>query len=234
MERSNYSVPSRLYLDPYHVADGNLWSENFLMGRYQRGGMTSLAGRSSLLKMEAEKFGKEDMQSRVRVSACAACDCRPSPALARPSPALARRAPSAALRLLLLLTRWDRARTHIYARLVCCAAGAEQVLGAGGWPFHPSPEAGVRARQGPRSLRHLQAHRLGRRKHGVCRRHGRALQDHSDMVDALAITADLLTVSRRRHELGRHGSSCACPSQLRLASARMQRHDAAGAATAVE
>jgi len=66
VERSNYSVPSRLYLDPYHVADGNLWSENFLMGRYQRGGMTSLAGRSSLLKMEAEKFGKEDMQSRAR------------------------------------------------------------------------------------------------------------------------------------------------------------------------
>ena len=42
--RSNNSAPSRLFLDPYHVADGNLWAENFLMGRFQRGGMTSLAG----------------------------------------------------------------------------------------------------------------------------------------------------------------------------------------------
>ena len=64
--RSNYSVPSRLFLDPYHVADGNLWAENFLMGRFQRGGMTSLAGRSELLRMEKERFGKEDMQSRAR------------------------------------------------------------------------------------------------------------------------------------------------------------------------
>ena len=66
MARSNYSVPSRLFLDPYHVADGNLWAENFLMGRFQRGGMTSLAGRSELLRMEKECFGKEDMQSRAR------------------------------------------------------------------------------------------------------------------------------------------------------------------------
>jgi len=64
--RSNESVGSRLFLDPYHVADGNLWAENFLMGRFQRGGMTSLAGRSKLLKLEPEKFGKEDMQSRAR------------------------------------------------------------------------------------------------------------------------------------------------------------------------
>lgn len=35
--RSNHSVPSRLFLDPYHVADGNLWAENFLVrGRAQR------------------------------------------------------------------------------------------------------------------------------------------------------------------------------------------------------
>jgi hypothetical protein len=66
VRRSNYSVPSRLFLDPYHVADGNLWSENFLMGRFQRGGMTSLAGRSSQLVLEKERFGKEDMQSRAR------------------------------------------------------------------------------------------------------------------------------------------------------------------------
>jgi hypothetical protein len=66
VDRSNYSVPSRLFLDPYHVSDGNLFSENFLMGRYQRGGQTSLAGRSSMLKMQPERFGKEDMQSRAR------------------------------------------------------------------------------------------------------------------------------------------------------------------------
>ena len=64
--RSNHSLPSRLFLDPYHVADGNLWAENFLMGRFQRGGMTSLAGRSELLRFEKERCGKEDMQSRAR------------------------------------------------------------------------------------------------------------------------------------------------------------------------
>jgi len=64
--RSNYSVPSRLFLDPYHVADGNLLAENFLMGRFQRGGMTSLAGRSEMLRFDKERFGKEDAQSRAR------------------------------------------------------------------------------------------------------------------------------------------------------------------------
>jgi len=64
--RSNHSVPSRLFLDPYHVADGNLWAENFLMGRFQRGGMTSMAGRSESLRFDKERFGKEDMQSRAR------------------------------------------------------------------------------------------------------------------------------------------------------------------------
>ena len=66
VDRSNYSVPSRLFLDPYHVADGNLWAENFLMARFQKGGMTSLAGRSSILKFEKERMGKEDSQSRAR------------------------------------------------------------------------------------------------------------------------------------------------------------------------
>ena len=61
--RSNHSVPSRLFLDPYHVSDGNLWAENFLMGRFQKGGMTSLAGRSEQLRFEKERFGKDDMQS---------------------------------------------------------------------------------------------------------------------------------------------------------------------------
>ena len=64
--RSNSSVPARLFLDPYHVGEGNLWAENFLMGRYQRGGQTCLAGRSSMMKMEKERFGKDDMQSRAR------------------------------------------------------------------------------------------------------------------------------------------------------------------------
>lgn len=36
------------------------------MGRFQRGGMTSLAGRSSMLKFEPIRMGKEDMQSRAR------------------------------------------------------------------------------------------------------------------------------------------------------------------------
>lgn len=71
VRRSNYSVPSRLFLDPYHVSDGNLWAENFLQGRYQKGGMTtSLAGRSKMLKMETERFGKDDPRSRAR-SRCA-------------------------------------------------------------------------------------------------------------------------------------------------------------------
>jgi len=66
IDRTNVSIPSKLFLDPYHVADGNLWAENFLMGRFQRGGMTSLAGRSKMLRFETERFGKEDMQSRQR------------------------------------------------------------------------------------------------------------------------------------------------------------------------
>jgi len=66
MDNSNQYVPSRLFLDPYHVSDGNLFAENFLMGRFQKGGQTSLAGRSKRLVMEKERFGKEDMQSRAR------------------------------------------------------------------------------------------------------------------------------------------------------------------------
>ena len=38
IKRSNHSLPSRLFLDPYHIGDGNLWSENFTMNRYQKGG----------------------------------------------------------------------------------------------------------------------------------------------------------------------------------------------------
>jgi len=64
--RSNNSVPSRLFLDPYHVSDGNLFAENFLMNRFQKGGQTCLTGRSQILTFEKERFGKEDMQSRAR------------------------------------------------------------------------------------------------------------------------------------------------------------------------
>ena len=48
IKRSNHSLPSRLFLDPYRIGDGNLWSENFTMNRYQKGGqLTGLAGRSN-------------------------------------------------------------------------------------------------------------------------------------------------------------------------------------------
>jgi hypothetical protein len=65
--RANQSLPSRVFLDPYHVADGNLWSENLLQNRFQRGGtMTSMAGRSKQLILEAERFGKDDVSARER------------------------------------------------------------------------------------------------------------------------------------------------------------------------
>ena len=79
--RSNYSLPSRLFLDPYHVADGNLWAENFLQGRFQKGGMTSLAGRSRMLVLEKEKIGKDDARSRAR-SKCVHCTARDPSAVA--------------------------------------------------------------------------------------------------------------------------------------------------------
>ena len=45
IKRSNHSLPSRLFLDPYRIGDGNLWSENFTMNRYQKGGqLTGLRG----------------------------------------------------------------------------------------------------------------------------------------------------------------------------------------------
>ena len=39
VKRSNESLPAKILLDPYHVSDGNLWSKNFQMDRFQRGGM---------------------------------------------------------------------------------------------------------------------------------------------------------------------------------------------------
>ena len=51
----------------HHVTDSNLWCENFTMNRYQRGGITTChAGRSSSLKMQVERYGKPDPQSRAR------------------------------------------------------------------------------------------------------------------------------------------------------------------------
>ena len=64
--RSNGSIPSRLFLDPYHVSDGNLISYNFRMKQYQRGGQTCLAARNQYLKFEVERFGKTDPASRAR------------------------------------------------------------------------------------------------------------------------------------------------------------------------
>ena len=44
----------------HHVTDSNLWCENFTMNRYQRGGITTChAGRSSSLKMQAERYGSD-------------------------------------------------------------------------------------------------------------------------------------------------------------------------------
>ena len=64
--RSNGSIPSRLFLDPYHVSDGDLISYNFRMKQYQRGGQTCLAARNQYLKFEVERFGKTDPASRAR------------------------------------------------------------------------------------------------------------------------------------------------------------------------
>ncbi|KAJ1631844.1 hypothetical protein T492DRAFT_993374 [Pavlovales sp. CCMP2436] len=51
LKRSNEHAPGRMFIDPYGATTGNLWAENYEMNRYQKGGQTSLAGRSSGLKM---------------------------------------------------------------------------------------------------------------------------------------------------------------------------------------
>jgi hypothetical protein len=51
LKRSNEFRPGRMYIDPYGATTGNLWSENYEMKRYQKGGQTTLAGRNDLLKM---------------------------------------------------------------------------------------------------------------------------------------------------------------------------------------
>ena len=130
VERSNYSVPSRLFLDPYHVSDGNLWAENFMMGRFQRGGQTAIVGRNSILKFEKERFGKEDMQSRAR---------------------------------------------------------SKYVEPEGG-RFVPALKPGSLARQGPRSVRHVQARQLDHPRPGDERRARQQGEDGAqlDHVRALA------------------------------------------------
>jgi len=50
IKRSNETRPGRMYIDPYGATTGNLWAENYEMKRYQKGGQTSLAGRSQLLQ----------------------------------------------------------------------------------------------------------------------------------------------------------------------------------------
>jgi hypothetical protein len=65
--RSNTSVASRLFLDPYHVADGNLWGPNFREKYVQRGGaMTSHSARSAQLTWEREPIVSQDPQRRAR------------------------------------------------------------------------------------------------------------------------------------------------------------------------
>jgi len=66
INRSGKSQPSRLFLDPYHVADGNLWTTNYDENRFQKGGMTSHAARSSQLVMQTEPPEISDPQTRAR------------------------------------------------------------------------------------------------------------------------------------------------------------------------
>ncbi len=49
VKRSNESLPAKILLDPYHVSDGNLWTKNFQMDRFQRGGMCAPTSELSQL-----------------------------------------------------------------------------------------------------------------------------------------------------------------------------------------
>jgi hypothetical protein len=56
MRRTNQYGPQKLYIDPYHVGDGNLYSDrltngapNVRMDQYQIGGQTSKAARGKSL-----------------------------------------------------------------------------------------------------------------------------------------------------------------------------------------
>lgn len=73
MRRTNQYGPQKLYIDPYHVGDGNLYSDrlssgapNVRMEQYQIGGQTSKAARGKSLVWEKEKVPKNDSTSRAR------------------------------------------------------------------------------------------------------------------------------------------------------------------------
>lgn len=73
MRRTNQYGPQKLYIDPYHVGDGNMYSDrltsgapNVRMDQYQIGGQTSKAARGKSLVWEKEKVPKNDSNSRAR------------------------------------------------------------------------------------------------------------------------------------------------------------------------
>jgi len=66
IERSNEFLPGRMYIDPYGATTGNLWSENYEMTRFQKGGQTSIAGRSSVLKFTPLVHRKMDRRQIER------------------------------------------------------------------------------------------------------------------------------------------------------------------------
>mmetsp|Transcript_32304 Transcript_32304/g.106823 ORF Transcript_32304/g.106823 Transcript_32304/m.106823 type:complete len:212 (-) Transcript_32304:106-741(-) len=62
LKRQSESVPSQVFLDPYHVGDGNLFSDrlssgapNVRMEQYQLGGQTCKAARGRMLVWDKER-----------------------------------------------------------------------------------------------------------------------------------------------------------------------------------
>ena len=73
LRRTNEFGPQKLYIDPYHVGDGNLYSDrmssgapNVRMNQYQIGGQACKAARGKSLVWEKEKVPKMDAASRAR------------------------------------------------------------------------------------------------------------------------------------------------------------------------
>ena len=73
LRRTNQFGPQRTYLDPYHVGDGNLYSErlssgapNVRMSQYQIGGQTCQAARGRSLVWDKEKVPRNDPDARAR------------------------------------------------------------------------------------------------------------------------------------------------------------------------
>lgn len=65
--KSNEFWPSRMYIAPYSASTGNMWAENYTMKQYQTGGrQTSLAGRSSMLRMQPLVARKMDRRQIER------------------------------------------------------------------------------------------------------------------------------------------------------------------------